>query len=115
MAELVHIRDIRTRAGRFALSPPHHLLRLHVGGPVRVTCAGQREFVRTVGLVDVLPSGVEEIWIENDPSHVLEVAFAAPDETITPRYHLRDPQLDYLVRALALGAAAPGRKRDCLP
>jgi AraC family transcriptional regulator len=48
------------------------------------------------------------VWTEDDPSHMLEIAFSARGASIDARYHLRDPQLDYLVRALALGADAPG-------
>jgi AraC family transcriptional regulator len=48
-------------------------LSIHAGAPARVTCSGGERAVSTRGEICLLPSGVGDEWVADDPSVLLDV------------------------------------------
>jgi len=49
-------------------------LSIHAGAPARVTCSDGQRAVSTRGEIYLLPSGVADEWVADDPSIVLDVS-----------------------------------------
>ncbi|MBZ4399834.1 AraC family transcriptional regulator [Myxococcus sp. MISCRS1] len=115
--------DLRTtRAGdRVHLASSDHVLNIHAGEPVRVSClASQHYSVRTRGELFLLPAGHTDTWVEDDDSVGLDLRLphsllqrAAEDMGLDPdrvgvalRHHFRDAQLEHIAWALEAEARA---------
>lgn len=93
-----------------------HLVSMLEGAPVRISCTARvPRCVRDRGELNVLPAGIEDRWIEDDPSRSVDLRIPAslvrtaaeemgldPDRaSILPHCHLRDVRLEHIVSALA--------------
>jgi len=92
-----------------------HLVSVHAGAPVRVSCMNDVRCVRTRGLVNVMPAGVSDEWFEDDasdhvdlrlPSALVRLAAAEmgldPDRaTVAQRCHVEDAPIEHIAWALA--------------
>lgn len=108
----------RSTAGAFPTpGSPHHKLGVHLGPPVNVSCRCQGQVAtgpRRHGDTDLIPAGVDGVWIDETPatflrlgvSHRLLRATAGemdldPDRiSLVPRLQLRDPQIQHIAWAL---------------
>jgi AraC family transcriptional regulator len=104
----------RTAPGVVALdAASDHLLKVHVGAPVRGSCRHHR-FLYTRGDVDLFPEGTSDVWEEEGPSTSLILRLSPallrraagdlgldPDRAgLAPRHHFRDPQIEHIAGAL---------------
>ncbi len=93
-----------------------HVVTMHAGTPARVSCpASGVRCVRERGHVNVYPAGLsEDGWFEDDASETIDLRISASlvsvaaeemglsaDAQIAALCHLRDPQIEHIVWALA--------------
>src|SRR3954453_8927561 len=122
------VRLRTTPAGVIALAPlPDHLLGMHVGAPIRAACRCGGRMQRRLqihGDIDVGPAGQEGYWEDELSATVLSLRVSQalmhsaadglgidPQRVeITPRFQLRDPQIEHIGWALKaeLEAGYPG-------
>ena len=109
---------IRTSAGVTTLSPlPDHLLVIHVGAPMRVTCRYSGRVPRrlsTHGDIEIVPAGLPGSWEDDAAGAVLALRLSPallrtaaeglrrdPDRIeIAPQFQLRDAQIEHIGWAL---------------
>jgi AraC family transcriptional regulator len=104
----------RTAPGRLRHeAAPDLVLSVHAGAPVRVSCTDCRT-VRTRGEINVLPAGITDEWVEDDPSEHVELRLPArlletaardmgldPSRVdVAPQYHFHDPRIEHIAWAL---------------
>lgn len=92
-----------------------HVVSVHAGAPVRVSCVNDVRCVRTRGLVTVMPAGSSDEWFEDDasdhvdlrlPSALVRLAAAEmgldPERaTVAQRCHVEDAPIEHIAWALA--------------
>jgi AraC family transcriptional regulator len=93
-----------------------HLVSMLEGPPVRISCAARLpRCVRDRGELNVMPAGLEDRWVEDDASSVVDLRIPAPlvraaaeemaldpdRASILPHCHLRDVRIEHIARALA--------------
>ena len=105
-----------TPAGEMRHTPiSDHVISVHAGAPVRVSCHGNRvRSVITRGEMSLMPAGTSDDWIEDDETTsvflrmpqslvrlVAEEMGLDPDRTgIEARHHFRDAQIEHIAWAL---------------
>lgn len=103
-----------TAPGLVELAPvAEHRIKVHTSGPVRGECQYEA-FVYEPGVVDILPAGSTDQWLQHDASTSLTLSFpssllirvaaelgiAARHVALEARNHLRDPRIEHIARAL---------------
>jgi AraC family transcriptional regulator len=96
-----------------------HVLKMHVGPPVRGTCGLGRRFLYANGDLDVFPAGTSSVWENEDantfifarlPSTLLLQVAADlaldPLPAVESRYRFRNPQIEHVLIALDSERAA---------
>jgi AraC family transcriptional regulator len=117
------IEDFRALPGPISVrAAPDHRVRIHKGAPVRGVC-GRQAFTSTRGDIDLLPAGMGEEWLGEEPTDSLlltlplalfarAAAELGQDErsAFDARCLLRDPRIEHIVWALDAerGAGSPG-------
>jgi AraC family transcriptional regulator len=122
------VRVFSPPAGVITMEPlQDHLISIHIGSPVRVTCryAGRtHRRIQAHGDIDVVPAGVAGAWEDESAATalVVHVSSALLDAAaaglglpagrveVSPQYQLRDPQIEHIGWALRaeLEAGYPG-------
>ena len=91
-----------------------HVVSVHAGAPVRVSCINAVRCVRTRGLVNVMPAGSSDEWFEDDagehvdlrlPSALVRLAAEEmgldPDRAaVAQRCHVEDAPIEHIAWAL---------------
>ncbi|MBX3197981.1 MAG: helix-turn-helix transcriptional regulator [Labilithrix sp.] len=110
----IDIRKTARGAHRHRASADH-VVSVHAGAPVRVSCANDIRCVRTRGLVTVMPAGSTDEWFEDDASDHVDLRLPAtlvrlaaaemgldPDRaTVAQRCHVEDAPIEHIAWALA--------------
>lgn len=117
----LRVQRVCTASGEVSLAPSRaHRLRLHVGRPVKGSCAQSHPFLYTRGDIDVLPAGYDDVCVQQSSATSLMVELAprllrgtaeelglpAARAELALRHQLRDKQLELVALALEVESTA---------